>query len=160
MHGEECISNHGSYFNGLLSLLTAWGSKRSSTAPYVCHSFILRTMKMHGEECRSNHGSYFKGLLSLLTAWVPATTSFQIHFPFFVYWKHNITLIWHNCWGWTTDLFDMNLVKEYKLGGCQWRDLGFIVTGWYMPYFHLSTFVLSEQYGEGEISQVFIFVSA
>ena len=80
--------------------------------------------------------------------------SFHIHSPFFVSWKQNITLIWQTCWGWTTDLFDMNPVKEYKLGGCQWRKLGFIVTGWYMPYFHLFPFLLSEQYGEGEISRV------
>ena len=80
-------------------------------------------------------------------------TSFHIHSPFFIYWKHNITLIWQTCWGRTTDLFDMNLVKEYKLGGCQWRKLGFIVIGWYMPYFRLFPFVLSKQYGEGEISR-------
>ena len=29
-----------------------------------------------------------------------------------------------------------------------------------MPYFHLFPFVVSEQYGEGEISRVDIFVSA
>ena len=28
--------------------------------------------------------------------------------------------------------------------------MGFIITGWYMPYFHLFPFVFSEQYGEGE----------
>ena len=61
---------------------------------------------------------------------------------------------------WATDLFDMNFVKEYKLVGCQRRKLGFIVTGWHMPYFHLFHFVFSEKYGEGEISQVVIFVSA
>ena len=53
----------------------------------------------------------------------------------------------------------MNLVKEYKLGGRQWRKLGFIVTGWYMPYLQLLPFVISKQYGEGEISCVVIFVS-
>ena len=39
------------------------------------------------------------------------------------------------------------------------KEVGFFVTGWYMPYFHLLIFVISEQYGEGEISQVVIFVS-
>ena len=64
------------------------------------------------------------------------------------------------CWGWSTDLFEINLVKEYKLGGCQWSNLGFIATGWYMPYFRLFPLVLSDQYGECEISRVGIFVSA
>ena len=48
-------------------------------------------------------------------------TSFQIHFPFFIYWKHNITFIWQTCCRWATDLFDMNVVEEYKLCGGQWR---------------------------------------
>ena len=39
------------------------------------------------------------------------------------------------------------------------KEAGFIVTGWYMPYFRLPSFVISEQYGEGEISRVVIFVS-
>ena len=54
----------------------------------------------------------------------------------------------------------MNLVEEYKLGVGQLRKLGFIITGWYMPYFHLFPFVFSKQYGEGDISRVDIFGSA
>ena len=86
-------------------------------------------------------------------------TSFHIHFPFFISWKQNITFIPPTCFRWSADFFDMNLVKEYKLGGCQWRKLGSVVTWWYMPYFHLFPFVFSKKYGEGEISRVVIFVS-
>ena len=101
----------------------------------------------------------FNGLFLRLIVCI-INTSFHIHFPFFFSWKHSITLIWKTCWGWATDLFDMNLVKEYKLGWCQWRNLRFIVTWWYMPYLHLFPFLLSEKYGEGEISRVFIFAYA
>ena len=80
-------------------------------------------------------------------------TSFFIHSPSFCSWKHNITLIWQTCWGCTTDLFDINVVNEYNLYGFQWRELGFILIGWYMHYFHIFPFVLSKQYGEGEISR-------
>ena len=38
-------------------------------------------------------------------------------------------------------------------------EAGLVLQGWYMPYLHLFPFVFSEQYGEGEISQVVIFVS-
>ena len=86
-------------------------------------------------------------------------TYFHIHFPFFISWKQNITFIHPTCCRWSTDLFDMNLVKEYKLGGCQWRKLVSVVTGCYMPYFNLPPFLFSKQYGEGEISRVVIFVS-
>ena len=60
---------------------------------------------------------------------------------------------------WSADLFVVDLIKEYKLGGCQRRKLVFVVTGWFMPYFHLLPFVINEEYGEGEISRVVIFVS-
>ena len=86
-------------------------------------------------------------------------TSFHIHSPFFISWKHNIIFIQPTCCRWYADLFEMNLVKEYKSDGCQWRKMVFVVTEWYMPYLHLLNFVFSEQYGEGEISWFVIFVS-
>ena len=39
------------------------------------------------------------------------------------------------------------------------KEAVFYVIGWYMPYFRLFPFVFSEQYREGEISGVVIFVS-
>ena len=38
------------------------------------------------------------------------------------------------------------------------KEAGFVVTGWYMAYFHINPLVFREQYGEGEMSQVVIFV--
>ena len=61
------------------------------------------------------------------------------------------------CFIWSSDLFDVNLTKEYKVGGYQSRKLVFVVTGWYRPYFHLLPFDISKQYREGEMSQVVIF---
>ena len=86
-------------------------------------------------------------------------TSFHIRFPSFISWKQNITFINPTCCRWSTYLFDMNLVKEYKLGGCQWRKLVFVVTVWYMPYLQLTPSVISKQYGEGEMIWIIIFVS-
>ena len=39
------------------------------------------------------------------------------------------------------------------------KGAGFFVIGWYMPYFRLFPFLFIEQYGEGGISRVVIFVS-
>ena len=46
-------------------------------------------------------------------------TSFHIHFIFFIDWKQNIIIIHPTFCRWSADLLDVNLVKEYKLGGCQ-----------------------------------------
>ena len=66
--------------------------------------------------------------------------------------EKNIIIIYPTCSRWSADLFDMNLINEYKSGGCQWRKLFFVVTRWYMSYFCLLLFVFSKQYVEGEIS--------
>ena len=58
----------------------------------------------------------------------------------------------------STELLDMELVKENKLGGYQRWKLFFFVPGCFMPYFHLLPFVNNEQYGEGEMSQVVVYV--
>ena len=58
----------------------------------------------------------------------------------------------------STDLLDVKLIKENKLGGCQRRKLFFVVPGWFMPYFHLLPFVNNKKYGEGEMSRVVVFV--
>ena len=60
---------------------------------------------------------------------------------------------------WSSDLFDVDLVKEYKMGGFQQRKLVFVVTGLYMTYLHLPPFLIIKKYGEGEMIQVVIFVS-
>ena len=55
-------------------------------------------------------------------------------------------------------MLDMDLIKENELGGSQRWKLLFVVTGWFMTYFHLLPFVKNEQYGEGEMSQAVVFV--
>ena len=52
----------------------------------------------------------------------------------------------------------MEFTEENDLGGCQIWKLFFVVPGWFIPYFHLLPFVNNEQYGEGEMSQVVVFV--
>ena len=39
------------------------------------------------------------------------------------------------------------------------KEAGFVVIGWYMLYFRLLSFVISEKYGESEMSSVVILVS-
>ena len=56
------------------------------------------------------------------------------------------------CRGWSTDLLDVDLIKEDKLGIFQRRKLFFVIPGWDMPCFRLLPFVINEQYGEGEMS--------
>ena len=63
-----------------------------------------------------------------------------------------------SCHRWSTDLLDVDLTEENKLGVCHIWKLFFVVPGWFMPYFHLLPFVNNEQYGEGEISQVVVFI--
>ena len=111
--------------------------------------FLVLTFYLSQTETESSLLLVFKGCSLRLIVCI-INTSFHIHFPFFISWKQNIKFIWRTCWGWATDLFDMNLVEEYKMCGGQLRKLGFIITWWYMPYLHLSPFVFSKQYGEGE----------
>ena len=76
-----------------------------------------------------SHSEIEYSLLLVLKGWFLwyivcfINTSFHIHFSYFSSWKQNITFINPNCSRWSAGLFDMNLVKEYKLGGCQWRKL-------------------------------------
>ena len=52
----------------------------------------------------------------------------------------------------------MDIIEEKKLGGCQGWKFFFVIQVWFMPYFHLLPVVNKEQYGEGEISRVVVFV--
>ena len=63
-----------------------------------------------------------------------------------------------NCLSWYTYLLDMDLVKENNLVGFHRRKLLFFVPEWDMPYFRLLPLVINEQYGEGEMSRVVVFV--
>ena len=58
---------------------------------------------------------------------------------------------------WSTDLLDVEIIKENKLGGFQRWKLFFFVPGWFMSYFHLLPFVDNGKYVEGEMSQFFFF---
>ena len=85
-------------------------------------------------------------------------TGFNINFPFFVSWKPYVVFVHLACHRWSTNLLDVDLIEENELGGCQRWKLFFVVPGCFMPYFHLLYFVNNEQYVEGEISQVFVFM--
>ena len=81
---------------------------------------------------------------------------------FFIYLKPYVVFVLLDFHRWSTNLLDVDLIEENKIGGCQRQKLFFVVPGWFMPYFHLPPFVNNEQYGEGEMSRVvvFIYVSA
>ena len=85
-------------------------------------------------------------------------TGFNINLPFFISWKPYVEFVHLACNRCSTNLLDVNLNKENDLGGCQRRKLFLVVPGWFMPYFHLLPFVNNEKYGEGEMSQVGVFV--
>ena len=123
-----------------------------------CYCPILFNFYLSHSETESSLLLVLKGC-PLWLIFLFINTSFQIHSPLFISWKHNIIIIQPTCCRFSADLFGMDIFKEYKLGGWQWRKLFFVVTGWYMTYFHLFPFIFSEQYVEGEISQVVIFVS-
>ena len=58
----------------------------------------------------------------------------------------------------STDLLDVELIKENELGRCQRRKIFFVVLVWDVPHFHLLWFLINQQYEEGEMSQYIVFV--
>ena len=82
----------------------------------------------------------------------------NINFRFFMSWKPYVVFVQLACHRWSTNLFDMDLIKENQLGWCQRWKLFFVVPGWFMPYFYLLPFVNNKQYGESEMSQYVVFV--
>ena len=77
---------------------------------------------------------------------------------FFISWKTyvvSVHLVFHR---WYTNLLGVDHIEENKLGGFQRWKLFFVVPGWSVHYFHLLRFVNNEQYGEGEMSRVVVFV--
>ena len=96
------------------------------------------------------------GLLRLIVRVI--FTVFNINIPFFISWKPYVVFVHLACNRWSTNLLDMDLIKENKLGGCQRWKLLFVVTGWFMTYFRLLPFVKNEQHGEGEMSQAVVFI--
>ena len=85
-------------------------------------------------------------------------TVLNINIPLFISWKLYVLLVHLACHRWSTNLLDVDLIEEKHLGGCQRWKLFFVVPGWFMSYFHLLPFVNNEQYGEGEMIRVVIFV--
>ena len=86
-------------------------------------------------------------------------TIFNINIPFFIYPKQIVVFVhlaFHRC---STNLLDVELIEENKLGWCQRRKLFFVVPGWFMLYFRLLPFVINEQYGEGDMRQAVVFVN-
>ena len=63
------------------------------------------------------------------------------------------------CHSWSTDLLDVDLIKENDLDGSQIWKLFFFIPVWFMSYFHLLSLVNYKQYGEGEMSRVVVFVN-
>ena len=59
---------------------------------------------------------------------------------------------------WSTNLTHVERIEEKELSGYHIWKLFFVVLGWFMPYFHVLHFVNNEQYGEGGISRVVVFV--
>ena len=113
--------------------------KHRTTIP--CYYTILFTFYLSYTKTKFTLKLIIKGYPFWLIVCV-INTYFHIHSPFFISWKKNLFVLPTWC-RWSANLFDLKLVKEYKLDGCQWRNLGFVVTGWYMPYFHLYPFVFS-----------------
>ena len=62
------------------------------------------------------------------------------------------------CPRWFTNLLDVDLIEEKRAGWMSDMEVGFVIPGWFMPYFHLLTFGNSKQYGEGEMSRFIVFV--
>ena len=85
-------------------------------------------------------------------------TIFNINFPFFISWKLNGVFVHLACHRWYTNLLDVDLIKEDNLGGCHIWKLLFVGPGWFMPYLDLPPFGNNEQYVDGEMSQVIVFV--
>ena len=77
---------------------------------------------------------------------------------FFISWKLFVVFVHLACHMWSTNLLDVDLIEENKIGGCQIWKLFFVVSGWFMTYFHLFPFVNNAQYGEGSMSRVVVFV--
>ena len=85
------------------------------------------------------------GLFRLIVCTI--LTIFNINIPFFISWKPNVVFVHQTCHRWSTNLLDVDLIKENYLGGCQrWKFL-FVVPRWFMPYFRLLHFVINKQYG-------------
>ena len=85
-------------------------------------------------------------------------TGFNINIPSFVSWKPYVVFVHLDCHMWSTNLLDVDLIKEDDLGGCHIWKLFFVVPGWFMPYLYLPPFGNNEQYVDGEMSQVIVFV--
>ena len=85
-------------------------------------------------------------------------TVLNIIITFFVSWKPCVVFVHLAFHRRSTNLLDVELIKENDLGGRQRWKLLFVVPGWIMPYFRLLSFVNNEQCGEGEMSQYVVFV--
>ena len=83
---------------------------------------------------------------------------FNINALFFISCKLYVMFIKLAYRRWSTDLLDLLIIKEKKLGGFQRWKLFFFVTGWFMSYFHLLPFVDNKKHVEGETNQFFVFV--
>ena len=70
-------------------------------------------------------------------------TIFNINSPFFISWKTYVVFVHLACHRWSTNLLDVELMRENELERCQRYNLLFVVPGWLMPYFHLPPFVLT-----------------
>ena len=58
----------------------------------------------------------------------------------------------------STELLDVELIEEKKLGRCQGSKLLFVLPLWDIPHFYLIPFLINKQYVEGEILRVIVFV--
>ena len=85
-------------------------------------------------------------------------TGFHIHFLLFISWKPYVVFFHQAYHRWSTNFLDVEIIEENDVGGCQTWKFFFVILGWFMPYFHLLPFLINEQYGEGEMSRVFVFV--
>ena len=63
------------------------------------------------------------------------------------------------CCTWSSDFFLFEPCQRIQVGWMSMKEAGFVVIGWYMLYFRLLSFVISEKYGESEMSSVVILVS-
>ena len=62
---------------------------------------------------------------------------FNINVTVFISWKSYVIFITFTCSRCPTELLDVELIKENKLGIFQRRKLLSVIPGWYMPCFHL-----------------------
>ena len=67
-------------------------------------------------------------------------TTFNINVILFISWKPYVMPVKLTCRRWSTDLLDVDLIKENKLGGCHRGKLFLVIPLWYMPCLHIPPF--------------------